>query len=115
MTVVVSDVLREHSPEVNFAEDQQVIEAFASRASDPALGVAVGLRPLDRGEHDLDLLGRKHIVEGSGELCVSISNQEPNHIVSGSRIQIRSCCPRVILVNESCRGQEFRFGHAARA
>jgi len=37
MTVVVSDVLREHSPEVNFAEDQQVIEAFASRASDPAL------------------------------------------------------------------------------
>ena len=65
MTVVVSDVLAEDSNQVELGEDEHVIEALTANASDPALGMPVGLRCLDRRQHDLDLLGCEHLVEES--------------------------------------------------
>jgi len=55
-----------------------MIEAFASHASDPSFGITIGLRRPDRRQHDLDVFSGEHFVEGSGELRVPISNQEPD-------------------------------------
>ena len=63
---------------MTFTVDQKMIEAFASHASDPSFGITIGLRRPDRRQHDLDVFSGEHFVEGSGELRVPISNQEPD-------------------------------------
>ena len=46
--VVVGDVLAQHALKVRLRDDQESVEAFASGAADPALGVRFRLRRGDR-------------------------------------------------------------------
>lgn len=91
VAVVVRGVLSEHAHQVVLAEDKQMIEAFTPNASDPTFGMTVGLRRLDRGKDDHYALGREHLVEGSGELCVPVSDQEPDRGIGGFSTSDAEC------------------------
>lgn len=60
---------------MTFAEDEQVVEAFASDGADPAFGVGVRDRRLDGGTEDRDVVGGEDRVERGGELRVPVSDQ----------------------------------------
>jgi hypothetical protein len=58
------------------AEDQHVVEALPSYSAHPSLRERVRPRCPDGGLHDAEALGPKDLVERSGELGVSIPEQE---------------------------------------
>ena len=74
--VVVLDVLAEYGFEVTPSEDEHAVEAFSSRGAYESLGD--GVRPWrpDRGLDDPDALCGEDGVEGSGELGVSVPDEE---------------------------------------
>jgi hypothetical protein len=78
LLVVVIDVGTQNPVEVAIACDQQPVEAFGSHGPDPALGDRVGSGRSDRRLDDLDAFGREDLVEGSGELAISVVNEETN-------------------------------------
>ena len=59
------------------SEDQHPVQALGPYGAHPALGVRVRLRSPDRGLDDPHVLGANHLVEGTGELRVPISDHEP--------------------------------------
>ena len=78
LSVVVIDIGAQHPAEVALTPDQQPVEAFRSHGPDPALGDRVGSRRSDRRLDDLDAFGREDLVEGSGELAISVVDEETN-------------------------------------
>ena len=75
--VVMRGIRGEHMLEVAAADDQDPVEALAADAADPKLGV----RPCLRRPHGcLDhphAFGAEDFVEVTGELAVSITDEEP--------------------------------------
>jgi hypothetical protein len=53
---VVAAVDAEHVLELAAAEDEDSVEAISAESADPALGVSVRVRRLDRGSDHLDAL-----------------------------------------------------------
>ena len=77
MLVVVERVSSHDVLEVPAADDQQPVEAFAAQTPDPALGVrSRPRRPHGRLDHP-DAFGAEDLVEVTGELAVSITDEEP--------------------------------------
>ena len=74
--VVMDRVLPQDSLEVAPAEDQEMVEALPAQGSHPSLGERVGLRCPDRCADDSDALGPEHLVEWTGELGISVADQE---------------------------------------
>jgi hypothetical protein len=85
VTVVVGDVGSQDGFEMASPEDEDPVEAFASDGADPAFGVGVGLGGADGGPDRGDVFGAKDVVEGTGEVGVSVSDQEtaPSQVFSG--------------------------------
>jgi hypothetical protein len=72
MLVVMAGIDPKHVLELAAAEDEQPIEALATHAADPALGVGVGVRCLDRcADHD-DAFAVEDVIEAAAELAVAI-------------------------------------------
>src|SRR6266511_5090861 len=77
MLVEMPDVSDEHVVEVAAADNQQSIEALATDAADPALGVCSRLgRPYRRLNHT-DALGAEDLVEITSELAVAVADEKP--------------------------------------
>jgi hypothetical protein len=56
--------------EVAAAKDEDPVEAVGTERANPALGVGVRVRRLDRGMDHLDALASEHFVEAVAELRV---------------------------------------------
>lgn len=76
----MDDVLGEDVFEMASAEDRPSIEILTTHRSDEALGEGVGPRCLDLGANDPDALRSNDLVEGRGELGISVLDQEPDWV-----------------------------------
>jgi broad specificity phosphatase PhoE len=76
LPVVVVDEFLEHAFEVPSTKDERPVEALVPCRAHPALGERVGLGSPDRGAEDSESLDAKHLVEGSRELGVAISDEQ---------------------------------------
>lgn len=63
--------------EMAAAEDEDPVEAISSESADPALGVSVCVRRLDRRAHHPDALSPEDLVEGVAELRVAVVDENP--------------------------------------
>ena len=75
--VVMRDVHGENALEMAAANDEDPVEAFAADAADPALCVRPRLRRPHRRLDHPDPFGAEDLVEVTGELAVSITDEEP--------------------------------------
>src|SRR6266545_289178 len=55
-----------------------MVQALLAHGADPALGDGVGVRSLDRREDDRCTDRTPEVVEGPGELAVTVADQEPD-------------------------------------
>ena len=78
MAIVVLDVDAQDAKKLPTPSDQEVVQALLAHGADPALGDGVSVRSLDRREDDLSAEPVPHVVEGSGELAVTVVDQEPD-------------------------------------
>jgi hypothetical protein len=62
--------------QVTSAENQDVVEALSSNGADPTLRERVRRRRSHGRLHDAEALSAEHLVEGAGELGVSIPDEE---------------------------------------
>src|SRR5947208_3776090 len=76
LPIEVADVDAEDVLELAATEDQEPVEALPAHAADPAFGVGVRVRRLDRRSDDLDAFTAEDAVEGAAELRVPIVDQE---------------------------------------
>src|SRR5829696_6756742 len=78
MAVVVLDVEVQDVTKLPPPGDQEVVQALLAYGANPALGDGVGVWGLDRRQDDLGADRAPVVVEGSGELAVSVVDQEPD-------------------------------------
>ena len=71
------DVRGEDVLEVAAADDEEPVEALAADAADPAFGVRPCLRRPHRRLDHPHAFGAEDLVEVTGELAVSITDEEP--------------------------------------
>jgi hypothetical protein len=74
--VVVLDVGAEHALQVTPSEDEDVVETLPTNGTYPALRERVRLRRPDGRPHCCQSFRSKDLVEASGELGVSISDED---------------------------------------
>src|SRR6266540_3251236 len=79
--VVVAAVNAEHVLEVAAAEDEDSVEAISAESADPALGVSVRVRRLDRRVDHPDALTPEDLVEGAAELRVAVVDEKPERLL----------------------------------
>jgi hypothetical protein len=78
--VVVLDVLLDQTTKVMLVDNEESVEAFATNRADPRFGVCVGSRCPDWCPDHVDIQCGEHRVECSGELGVTVANQEPERV-----------------------------------
>src|SRR5712691_1684756 len=93
MAVVVVGVGAQDMLELPPAEDEQPVEALATDAADPALGVGVRVRRLDGCADHRDPFSLEDVIEAAAELGVAIVDEEAERLpVSSSVIsRLRAC------------------------
>ena len=77
LTVVVSNVFREHRMQVPLTEDQHAVGEFGSDGADEPFGETVPLRAAWRNSDYLYAHIGKDGVEGCGELASPVANEDP--------------------------------------
>jgi hypothetical protein len=77
MAVVVLDVDVQDAKKLPTPGDQEMVQTLLAHGADPALGDGVGVRSLDRREDDLGAEPVPDVIEGPGELAVTVADQEP--------------------------------------
>jgi hypothetical protein len=77
MAVVVLDVEVQDAKKLPTPSDQEVVQALPAHGADPALGDGAGVRGLDRSADDLGADRVPDVIEGPGELAVTVADQEP--------------------------------------
>jgi len=75
--VVVAAVDAEQMLETAAAEDEDSVETISAQRADPALGISVRVRRLDRGADHPDALSAEDLVEGVAELRVAVVDENP--------------------------------------
>jgi hypothetical protein len=78
MAVVVLDIKLQDAKKLPPPGDQKVVQALLAYGANPALGDGVGVGGLDRRQDDLGADRMPDVVDGSGELAVSVVDQEPD-------------------------------------
>jgi hypothetical protein len=78
MPVVVLKVAAQDVNKVLAANDQKVVKALSTDGPDPAFGDGVGVGRSNRRADDPETGRSPDIVERSGELGVSVADQEPD-------------------------------------
>jgi cytosine/adenosine deaminase-related metal-dependent hydrolase len=76
VSVVVGDVLGQHTFEVPATEDQHAVEALTADGADEALGEGVGSGSSHRSADDADAVSSEDLIEARGELGVPVTDQE---------------------------------------
>jgi hypothetical protein len=78
LVVVVPHVLVKNTFfKVTSTPDQHPVQALRPDGSYPPLVDRVGVRRLDRRRDGLDAVEGEDVVEGTGELAVAVTNEEP--------------------------------------
>jgi hypothetical protein len=80
MPVVMARVDAKDVFELAAAEDEQPVEAFATYAADPALGVCVRLRCPNGCADHRDPLASKDVIAAAAELGVAIMDEEAEQL-----------------------------------
>jgi hypothetical protein len=75
VAVVVLDVGVEDTCKMMRTDDQEMVEAFPTGGAHPSLGERVRVRRPHRGADDLGADRAPHVVEGPGELGVTVADQ----------------------------------------
>jgi hypothetical protein len=75
-TVVVANVLREHSVQVPLVEDQHAVREFGSKGADEPFGDTVRARAARRNPDHADAHIGQDGIEGRGELAGPIPDEE---------------------------------------
>lgn len=70
------DVIAHDTSQVRLVDDQQLIQAFVPRGSNPAFHEGIGIRCANGGGDHVDTFGAKDRVESVCELLVVIPNQK---------------------------------------
>ncbi len=93
MPVVVTGIDAKHVLELAAAEDEQPVEALATDAADPALGVGVRVRRLHGCADHGDPFALKDMVEAAAELGVAIVDQQAQRLLRSSIVisRLRAC------------------------
>ena len=78
LLVVVTHVGTKDSQQMPPADHKRPVKTLRPHTLHPPLGIGVGLRSPDRGWDDLCALGAEHLVEGTRELGVVVTKQEPD-------------------------------------
>jgi hypothetical protein len=76
MAVVVVDEDAKHVLKLPASDDEEPVEALGADGADEALGDGVRLRRPERRPHNLESAASEHAVEATGELAVSIVDEE---------------------------------------
>src|SRR5437870_10794280 len=63
------------------AEDQDPVEAVGANRANPALGVGIRVRRLDRRADHSDAFGPEDLIEGVAELRVAVVDEEPERLL----------------------------------
>jgi hypothetical protein len=79
--VVVTTVDAEYVLEMAATEDQDPVETISAESSDPALGVGVRVRHLDRRADHPDALRSEDLVEGVAELRVAVVDEKAERLL----------------------------------
>ena len=56
------------------------VQAFRPHGSDPSLIDGIGMRRPDGSANHQQALSRKHLIEGTAELCVSVVDEKPERL-----------------------------------
>ena len=91
--VVVLDVDSENLLQVPATHDEQPVQALGPHGPDPALGVGIGVRRLQRRDQHLGVLRIEHVVEPAAELRVTITNKDADPASSFLEDKQRSPAP----------------------
>jgi hypothetical protein len=81
MPVVVTGIDAKHVLELGAADDEQPVEALATDAADPALGVGVRVRRLHGCADHGDPFALEEMVEAAAELGVAIVDQQAQRLL----------------------------------
>jgi len=82
MVVVMAGIDAKHVLELPAAEDEEPVEAFASRAADPTLGVCVRVRCLDGRTDHGDPFALEDVIEAAAEFRVAIVDEEAGRLLA---------------------------------
>ena len=93
MLVVVAGVDAEHVHELTPAEDEQAVEALATHAADPALGVGVRVRCPDGCADHRNAFALEDVIEAAVELGVAIVDEEAERLLAVIRGSSAGCAP----------------------
>ena len=78
MAQVVLNIDVENAKQLPAAGDQELVQALPTHGADPALGDGVGVRGPARREDDLGAERAPDVIEGPGELAVTVTDHEPD-------------------------------------
>src|SRR5919204_2893791 len=70
------------------ADDQQPVETFGAHCTDEALGVSVRLRRPNRRVDHLDAFAAEDLIEGGGELTVTIVDQKSDPLEQAGEAEV---------------------------
>src|SRR6266571_3445519 len=101
LLIEVADVDAEDVLELAATEDQEPVEALPAHAADPAFGVGVRVRRLDRRSDDLDAFAAEDVVEGAAVLRVAVVDQEARPLAAVVEIHQHVAC---VLCYPGCVG-----------
>jgi hypothetical protein len=87
--------------ELAAAEDQQPVEALTTNAADPALGVRIRVRRLDRRPDHSDSFASEDVIEAAAELGVAIVNQEAERLLT--IVEVHQQVARLLRGPGACR------------
>jgi hypothetical protein len=93
MLVVMAGIDPKHVLELPSAEDEQPVEALASHAADPALGVCVPVGcPNGRADHGQSL-AQEDLIEAAAELRVTVVDEEAERPLAIIQVisRLRAC------------------------
>src|SRR4029453_11745787 len=82
MPVVMTGIDAQHVLELAAAEDEQPVEALATHAADPALGVGVRVRRLNGCADDSDSFALEDVIPPAAEFRVAIVDQEADRLLA---------------------------------
>jgi hypothetical protein len=91
LAVVVVDVDAQGAVELALSENQQPVQAFASRGPHEAFGVRVGLRRAERRSDNVDAFGAEDLVKAGDEFRVAVAIRKLTSSRAPEWLRLRAC------------------------
>ncbi|SRR6266540_920681 len=81
LLVVVIDVFNKHAIKMSATVEEHPVQALGSHRAHEAFGERVGSRSSDRREDHLGALAAEYLIEASGELGITVTDEEPDRLL----------------------------------